>query len=314
MLALTLGICIVLLTVILFSVSFVAYRIAFFSKNDTPDDINKIPDKGQYHEYREKILLHIGTLAAADSENIWITSRDGKRLHAKYYHTADGAPLDICMHGYRSSAMRDFCGGYGISRRMGHNILLVDQRAHGESEGHTISFGIKERYDCLDFVNYAVKRFGKVKIMLYGVSMGAATVLMAAGEKMPDNVVGVVADCPYSSPEKIIKKVCRDRKIPAFIMMPFARFGAMAYGGFSLSETDPVRAAERAKVPILLIHGEGDTFVPHSMSVEIYEKNKKSITLESFPDADHAMSYMIDSEKYERIVTDFASECLAGKE
>ena len=119
------GVFIVVFTVLLFSVSYIAYRIAFFSKNDVAEDVMQIPQMGQYGEYRDKILSCISRLASEDAENVWITSRDGKRLHARYYHTADGAPLDICMHGYRSSAMRDFCGGYAISRRMGHNVLLL---------------------------------------------------------------------------------------------------------------------------------------------------------------------------------------------
>lgn len=143
-------------------------------------------------------------------ESVFITSFDGVKLYARYYHVRDGAPLQIQFHGYRGSALLDFCGGNKLAREIGHNTLVVDQRAHGKSGGNTITFGINERYDCLSCINYAVERSGKeTPIFLSGVSMDAATVLMASELNLPDNVIGIIADSPYSSPEEIIRKVCR---------------------------------------------------------------------------------------------------------
>ena len=138
-------------------------------------------------------------------EFVTIQSRDGLTLSGRYYHTADGAPLAIGFHGYKSCWLTDFCGGADIAFQMGQNVLLVDERAHGKSQGRTISFGIKERQDLLCWIDYALARFGSdVKILLYGVSMGGATVVMASELELPENVKGIVADCPYSAPLDVI--------------------------------------------------------------------------------------------------------------
>ena len=144
----------------------------------------------------------------------------------------------------------------------GYNLLLIEQRALGGSEGRTITFGIKEKYDCLSWINYAIERFGKdVKIILGGVSMGAATVLMASALDLPKNVKCISADCGYTSPEAIIRKVCReDMGIPDWLGFPFVRLGARIYGGFSILDGGAIEAVKQAKVPLMIMHGDEDDF------------------------------------------------------
>ena len=139
-------------------------------------------------------------------EQVYITSFDGTKLAARYYHLSDSAALQIQFHGYRSTAVRDFSGGFQLAQKMGRNLLVVDQRASGKSEGTTICFGIKEKYDCLEWIKYALERFGDIPIMLTGVSMGGATVLMASELDLPENVKCIVSDCPYTSPYEIIAR------------------------------------------------------------------------------------------------------------
>ena len=244
-------------------------------------------------------------------EEVEILSHDGLRLFARYYHVADGAPLHIQFHGYRSFALRDFCGGNPLVRGDGHNTLVVDQRAHGNSEGNTITFGVYERMDCLRWAEYAAKRFGKdIPIFLSGVSMGAATVLMATELPLPKNVVGVIADCPYSSPRAIIRKVIGDMKLPVPLAYPLVVFGGALFGKIrNLSKTGAVFAVRHAKIPILIIHGEADSFVPCEMSREIAAANP-NIRLETFPDASHAQSYMVDVARYEATSRAFIRDCL----
>jgi pimeloyl-ACP methyl ester carboxylesterase len=185
---------------------------------------------------------------------------------------------------------------------------LIDHRAHGESEGKTISFGILERFDVIDWINYLISRFGReTSIFLYGISMGAATVLMAAGEDLPECVKGVVADCPYIAPIDIIVKVGREMGLPGFLVKPLAIVGARVYGGFSLTSCDPISAVRRAKIPILLIHGELDTFVPEYMSEKISKQNTK-IIYKKFAEADHAASYLCDTDAYVSLVNGFLYE------
>lgn len=240
------------------------------------------------------------------AEDVFINSFDGLKLHGRYYHVKDGAPLDIQFHGYNGNAMRDFCGGNKISRESGHNSLLIDQRAHGMSQGKTISFGINERKDCLSWVRYAVERFGEdTEIVLSGVSMGAATVLMASDLGLPKNVKAIVADCGYSSPKAIINKVMRDSGLPDKLMYPFVWLGAMVFGKFNLTESSAVSAVPESDVPILIIHGGADDFVPCYMAEEIYKACRSEKKLLIVPGAGHGMSYLVDKDLYEKTVKDF---------
>lgn len=286
------------------AISYYAYRKAFLSDRKRQEDwdgfIRRAGEEGpQVRELMEQ-------LKEITAEDVFINSFDGLKLHGRYYHVKDGAPLDIQFHGYNGNAMRDFCGGNKISRESGHNSLLIDQRAHGMSRGKTISFGINERKDCLSWVRYAVERFGEdTEIVLSGVSMGAATVLMASDLGLPKNVKAIVADCGYSSPKAIINKVMRDSGLPDKLMYPFVWLGAMVFGKFNLTESSAVSAVPESDVPILIIHGGTDDFVPCYMAEEIYKACRSEKKLLIVPGAGHGMSYLVDKDLYEKTVKDF---------
>lgn len=300
------------LFLLLLLIAFLSYRKAFFSARNRKENPYALPQGEQYIKEKQRMISLIREMEAIPYEQVYICAFDGKKLAARYYHVRDGAPLQIQFHGYRGTALRDFCGGNKLAREAGQNTLVVDQRAHGKSEGGTITFGIRERRDCLTWIEYANQRFGThIPIFLSGVSMGAATVLMAAEFDLPDNVVGIIADCPYSSPEAIIRKVCReDMKLPPAISMPFIRLGAMLFGRFNLRETNAVEAVRRTHIPILLLHGEDDRFVPCDMSREICEACTGSVTRVTFPDAGHGLSYIVDTKGYEQAVSQFTEKCL----
>ena len=269
---------------------------------------------GEPSELKRKRRELLERMIKIPYEEVSITSFDGTRLYAGYYHKGDGLPLAIQFHGYRSMRVRDFSGGAYEALELGQNVLLVDQRAHGKSEGKVISFGIKERLDCKAWVEYATERFGKdVKIILYGISMGAATVLMASELDLPGNVVGIVADCPYSSPKAIIKKVCRDIKLSPALTYPFIKIGALLFGGFNPDKASPVEAVKNTVLPILLIHGEGDRFVPPSMSDEI-AKAGKTVTYLKIPEATHALSMLYDRTTYIDALKKFTEKILKKSE
>ena len=287
-----------------------AYRVAFYSPKAGREDLPVHKGK-QYEPHLAEIARLLQTLIDRPCEFVSVTSYDGLTLWGRYYHVAEGAPLDIAFHGYRSSGLTDFCGGAQISRELGHNLLLVDQRAHGKSQGNTITFGIKERFDVLSWVEYARERFGPdTRILLFGISMGASTVLMASELPLPENVKGIIADCPYSSPAKIIRAVGRKMRIPASVATVFSWVGAKVYGGFDLGETDPVRAVRQAKVPILLIHGEADGFVPCDMSSDIQRSNPQMIYRCTFPGADHGISFLVNPDRYRKLVGEFCEKVL----
>ena len=299
-----------LLILLVLTVSYITYRIAFYVSPRQKDGGIPLPGGEQYAAVKHITSPLMAEMAALPFERIYIRSHDGLMLAGRYYHAADGAPVQIQVHGYRGGPIRDFCGGNKLARDMGHNTLVIEQRALGESGGRTITFGVMERLDCLAWAAYAAGRWPDADILLSGVSMGATTVIMAAGLDLPGNVRGVIADCPFASPEKIIARVCRDMKIPPAPAMPFIRLGARIFGGFSLRAADAAEAVKRAKVPVLILHGEDDRFVPCEMSAEIQRANPALTRRFTFPGAGHGLSYVVDAQRYERVTRDFVAECL----
>ena len=282
------------------------YLQCFHSPADRKEDPYTLIEGEQYDALADVIVECTRVMDKAPCEHVYITSYDGLKLHARYYHTQFGAPTVIVMHGYKGNALRDGAGGFALSRQLGFNVLVPDQRAHARSEGRVITFGIKERYDCLCWVEYINRRFGEdLPVVLSGLSMGAATVLMAAELNLPKNVVGIMSDCPYASPAGIIQKVCTDRRFPAKLIFPFIRLAAKLLGRFSISECSAVNAVKKAKVPILLIHGDDDRFVPCEMTREIAAACAGPVQLEVFPEAGHGLCYMTDPERYESAALQF---------
>ena len=300
----------ILIAAVIFGGSYYAYRIAFYSPKEGR---GRIPDTSGrlYDPYRARMKEVWDQLNARPFEPVSITSHDGLKLTGRYYHVKDGAPLDIGFHGYRSHPLTDFSGGSELIFKMEHNLLLVDQRAHGGSEGSTITFGITERHDVASWVDYALERFGPdTKILLYGVSMGGATVLMASELPLPPAVKCIVADCPYNAPVDIILEVGKKLHYPPVLIRPFLIIGAKIYGGFDLLETDAVKAVKHTKVPILIIHGEADGFVPCEMSKRVADSNPRLVRRITFPGADHGISYLVDTPRYAQAVREFVAEAL----
>lgn len=288
------------------AISFYTYLECFHSPAVRNDDLYTLPKGSQYEAVKDNMFAITRIMEKTQWELVKIASFDGLRLNARYSHTKDGAPVQILFHGYRSIAMRDCAGGFMLAKKMGFNVLVVDQRAHAKSSGRVITFGICERKDCVSWAEYVMNRFSSdIPIILSGLSMGAATVLMASELKLPNNVVAIMADCPYCAPEAIIHKVCRDRHIPATLACPFIRLGARLFGKFKLRQCNAENAVKKATVPILLIHGEDDRFVPCEMSKRIFAACAPYAELHTFPGAGHGLCYMTDPLRYEMIVTKF---------
>ncbi len=299
---------------ILLAICFITYRITFYNKHKSDFDPYHSVNKDPPPPFADVSRALIDRLIGEVCEEVTITARDGKPLFGRYYHRRDGAPIDIMLHGYKSGALHDFPGGAIETLSSGHNVLLVDQRGHGGSHGRTISFGIKERLDCVDWANYAVERFGNdVEITLVGISMGAATVIMASELELPPQVCGIIADCPYSSPEEIIKKTAGEMGFPPRLVFPFIRLGGIIFGGFDVCERTPLEAAKGATLPLLLIHGLEDGFVPSDMSRELAKAYGGRVTLELFEEAGHGTSYLYNTEKYRAALEKFYADILEGR-
>ena len=299
-----------ILTILLFAAilygSWICYRLVFYNRNIIEKDAYAIPPGKQYEKHADRILSMIHEVQQLPYEQVYITASDGVRLAGRYYQFYEGAPVQILFHGYRGSSVQEFCGNDRMAKMLGFNVIVVDERAHGKSGGHTITFGIMERYDCLEWARYASARFGKeIKIILSGVSMGASTVLMASNLDLPENVSAIIADCPYSSPGAIIKKVCKNMHLPSMLLYPLVAFGALLFGRFCIWESSAVRSVKQTKIPILLVHGEDDRFVPATMSKEIYHAARGPKKMITIPGAGHGLSYFVDTPYYEKTIKGF---------
>ena len=287
--------------------SYICFRMAFYVPKRKPkgDEI-EIPEGEIYEVFREKMENWVRSVRAMPHEDMEIQSFDGLTLRGKYYEFAPGAPIELMFHGYRGSAERDLCGGVDRCFKLGRSALIVDQRCSGGSDGKVITFGIKEHRDCLSWVDFMLRRFGPdVKIILTGISMGASTVLMAADKPLPPNVIGILADCGYSSPRDIIKKVIRQIGLPADLLYPFVKLGARIYGGFNLEELNPVDAVKKCKVPVIFYHGEDDDYVPWEMSKINFDACASRKRLVIVPGAGHGLAYPVAPQEYLREAREF---------
>lgn len=300
------------LLVLMLAASLVCFIMVFYSgkrKVLGPDEYD-IPPGRIYERFREDMIAWTKQIRTMPHEKVEIKSYDGLTLRGTYYEYAPDATVELLFHGYRGNAERDLCGGIERCFALGRSVIIIDQRAGGKSDGHIITFGIREHRDCLSWIDYATERFGKDrKIVIGGVSMGAATVVLAAGKKLPDSVVCAMADCGYSSTEEIIKKVIRDIKLPVWLVYPFIRLGGMIFGGFDIQKSSPIEAAKHATVPIVFLHGDEDAFVPHDMSVAMYEACTTQKKMVSIKGAGHGLAFPVDRKGYVEALREFEAEC-----
>jgi len=298
-----------ILAALVLLISYICFRMAFYSDRSIPQEEYPIPQGEVYAPYRERMIAWMKETRAIPQEPLEITSFDGLKLRGRYFEYAPGATIELMFHGYRGTSDRDLCGGVQRCFKLGRNAILVDQRASGRSEGKVITFGLRERRDVLSWVDFVIQKFGPdVKIILTGISMGAATVMLAAGEPLPKNVIGVLADCGYTSARDIIQVVIRQMKLPPALAYPFVRLGAVLFAGFDPDADSPVRAMARCKVPVIFFHGEADDFVPCQMSRENYEACAAPKRLVTIPGAGHGLCCLVDTERYYRELREFTEQ------
>ncbi|MDL2229687.1 alpha/beta hydrolase [Treponema sp. OttesenSCG-928-L16] len=213
----------------------------------------------------------------------------------------------LCIHGYRYAGLKEYLY---IARmyleQFGMNVLIVDDYAHGGSEGRRIGFGWNDRKDCVQWAAWLADRFGPDHgILLHGISMGANTVINAAGDpEIPASVRWAVEDCGYSSAAEELRFMMKKRfGLPAFPLYYVISLFNKLLNGWFFSENDALRSAGRITVPMLFIHGSGDKTVPASMAREMYETCKAPKELLLMQDVDHAQAYTADPVSYTAAVS-----------
>lgn len=264
----------------------------------------------QHEEYKDIIQSGRDLYGKLGKEDLWIKSDDGLKLHATLLRNGEGKKLVIAAHGFRSSAKRDFAACMPYFYEKGFNFLFIDQRAHGESEGEYITYGVYERYDLLRWINQAVETLGTdVEILLHGVSMGASTVLMASGLVLPKNVKGIIADSGYVSPYDIFVHVL-DRSFHAkpFPLINIAGGIAKRKAKFDFKSVSTIDAMAVNTVPVLFLHGEDDDFVPIDMTEVNYEVCKAEKYIVRVKGARHVCGYLVDKAACEKAMDDFLAK------
>ena len=263
-----------------------------------------------WNQYMPLIQERKERLMARPHEDVYKKSGDGLMLHAIYVpQKQDGQEerIAVCFHGYTGQAASDFCGISDYYIRNGYSLLLVDQRAHGKSEGEYIGFGCLDRIDACSWIDWVIEHCGReVKIVLHGISMGGATVLMTGGLELPQQVKGIISDCGFTSPKKVFTHVLHSMyHMPAFPIMQITDIVNRKKAGYGLDECNAAREVRKARGPLLLIHGDADTFVPCSMCDEIEQNCQCRVTKLIVKGAAHAESYYKDMEAYENAMTEF---------
>ena len=281
--------------------AYICFRLVFYAKPRkpvSPDHID-IPEGEIYEVFRDVMENWVREARAMNPKEFSVTSFDGLTLYGKFYEYAPGAPIELMFHGYRGNAERDLAGGVQRCFQVGRSALIVDQRCSGKSGGNVITFGINEHRDCLTWVDFACRHFGPdSKIILTGISMGASTVLMAGGYELPPNVIGILADCGFTSAQDIIRTVMKQVKLPASLLYPFVKLGAKIFGRFDLEELSPIEMVKKCTLPVIFFHGETDDFVPCRMSKELCDACASRKQLVTIPNAGHGLSYPVAPEFY----------------
>jgi pimeloyl-ACP methyl ester carboxylesterase len=265
-----------------------------------------MPDNELFREHLQVMASDREWVLSQPQEKVSIRSFDGLRLRGRLLMDGSEKRIILLVHGYRTMALWDFPSVVRFYRDQGLGVLLIDQRACGESQGRYICFGALERYDVQRWLKYLYNRFPKASLYMDGVSMGSTTVMLALGLDLPPTVRGAIADCGFTTPLAIMRHVQKTT---------FAYSGGWILSGVRLllrifARYDPagcstLDALKVTKIPILFLHGDADRFVPVEMTLANYEACASEKRLLIVPGAGHGESYVWDREGCEKAILAF---------
>jgi len=282
-----------------------------YAKLNNPymNNINKA--LGEFSDIREAARER---LHKRDPEKVYITSHDGLRLCGHWLQAGEPKRTIVMMHGFRSSWDKDFSCAVDFFAGLGSNLLIVEQRSRGESQGKYITYGMLERFDCAAWMKYADDRCGgKLPLYADGMSMGAATVMLASELDLPASTAGIIADCGYTSPAEILTHyIGKARNIPEKPLIPVMSALCKFVAGFGFYDRSTIDALANSTHPVLFIHGDNDLFVPCEMSIRNYEAAKGPKELVIIPGAGHGHSYLVDMETCQKGLASFFDKCENG--
>ena len=270
--------------------------------------------KGTNFEKYEKLIHNsYDWLVSHNVKDINTHSNDGILLHGLWIEAQNAKGTIILAHGYKSTMLIDFGKVLDVYHSWGFNLLLPYQRAHGKSQGKYITFGVKESEDMLCWIDYHNKQFGEQQIILSGLSMGASTMMYLADKQLPSNIKGMIVDCGFSSPAMIISEVYKKvTHFPVLLSIYFADLAARVFAKFSLFGKDSRKTLAHNKLPIIMVHGKADDFVPCQMTVEAYEACTGDKQLFLVDNAVHGVSFLFAEKEYKEMVFSFLKKNIEG--
>ena len=294
-----------LLLILLLTLYFI-YRYIYHSPRKGQNNDYRIEPSLDYQGTKEYLKELITKLREIPYEDLWVKAYDGLKLHGLFYRNDSSNTFILMFNGYRGTARSNFSGSAVDAMNMNMNVVLCEQRAHGISDGHSITFGRKEQYDVCAWVDFIKEKWGNsVKIIVAGISMGAATVLLASDKLDPK--IKIIADCPYSSQKAVISHMMKVMKFPPKLFWPLAYLAAIIFGHARLKD-DALENVKKSKCKILIIHGSKDSVVPYKMSERVYLANKDHVQYELFEGVDHGICYLRDTVRYKKLVEEFLKE------
>ena len=243
-----------------------------------------------------------------DKEDVFINSFDNLKLHGYILKTENSDKWAITVHGYTNKAESMSAMAYKY-HSLGYNILMPDLRGHGKSEGSYVGMGWHDRLDILKWIDLIIKENKDAKILLHGISMGAGTVMMVSGEELPENVKVIIEDCGYTSAkEQLAYNLKTMFKLPSFPILNFCSLITKIKDNYFISEASAIKQLQKAKVPILFIHGDKDKFVPFYMLDKLYNACSSKKDKLIIKDVGHAKSESLKSDLYWNKVEDFIKQ------
>lgn len=264
-------------------------------------------------EYWQEARKKEEWLEAQNLEHCEIRNKKGLKLKAKLYKSEiESKVFVLACHGCRSTGVGEFAFISEYIHDKEFNLFLVDHRACGESDGKYMGYGLFESQDTMLWIEFIKEHYGSdVKIILYGVSMGGATVLIMSGMNLPSNIKGIISDCSYTSAwDEFAYQLKSSFHLPAFPALYIVNLLSIILAGYSFKSASPVKSIKRAKVPVQFFHGEKDDYVPTYMINKLYDACPTEKNMLIVPDATHAKSYQTHPKMYEERLNTFFDRVL----